>query len=69
MSDVEKAQTSQTQFVQNYERPTNVAPRQTKIANPGALYVPTILAQSNAHVALVACFHSHQPRSFSLCIM
>ncbi|KAG9311197.1 putative ammonia transport outward protein 2 [Chiua virens] len=37
MSDAEKAQTSQTQFVQNYDRQVNFAPRPTKIANPGAL--------------------------------
>jgi len=34
MSDVEKAQTSQTQFISNYERP---APRTIKVANPAAL--------------------------------
>lgn len=42
MSDVEKARTSQTS---HYDKPANFAPRSTKIANPGALYVPPIIAR------------------------
>lgn len=47
MSDVEKARTSHTsqpQLDTNYAPPANFASRPTKIANPGALYVLSILA-------------------------
>jgi len=37
MSDVEKARTSPTQYVQSYLNETNVAPRPVMIANPSAL--------------------------------